>query len=63
MTTAAHRSSSVSEPTAEKWLQMYRRMQMIRHFEDRVNDLGHGHCLAKDGSMHIADPAGLPREN
>jgi TPP-dependent pyruvate/acetoin dehydrogenase alpha subunit len=39
MTTAAHLSSSVSEPTAEKWLQMYRRMQMIRHFEERVNDL------------------------
>ena len=39
MTTAAQPSSMVSEPTAEKWLRMYRRMQMIRHFEDRVNDL------------------------
>ena len=39
MTTATHPSSAVAEPTAEKWLLMYRRMQMIRHFEDRVNDL------------------------
>jgi len=39
MTTAARPSNAVSEPTAEKWLLMYRRMQMIRHFEDRVNDL------------------------
>jgi len=39
MTTTAQPSSAVSEPTAEKWLQIYRRMQMIRHFEERVNDL------------------------
>jgi TPP-dependent pyruvate/acetoin dehydrogenase alpha subunit len=39
MTTTAQPSSAVSEPTAEKWLLMYRRMQMIRHFEERVNDL------------------------
>jgi pyruvate dehydrogenase E1 component alpha subunit len=25
--------------TSEKWLQMFRRMQMIRHFEEHVNDL------------------------
>ena len=39
MTTTAQPSSAVTEPTAEKWLQIYRRMQMIRHFEERVNDL------------------------
>jgi pyruvate dehydrogenase E1 component alpha subunit len=27
------------EVTSEKWLQMFRRMQMIRHFEGHVNDL------------------------
>jgi len=27
------------EVTSEKWLQMFRRMQMIRHFEEHVNDL------------------------
>ncbi len=39
MTTAAHPSNAVAQPTAEKWLLMYRRMQMIRLFEDHVNDL------------------------
>jgi TPP-dependent pyruvate/acetoin dehydrogenase alpha subunit len=39
MTTTAQPSSGVTEPTAEKWLGIYRRMQMIRHFEERVNDL------------------------
>jgi pyruvate dehydrogenase E1 component alpha subunit len=27
------------EVTSEKWLQMFRRMQLIRHFEEHVNDL------------------------
>jgi TPP-dependent pyruvate/acetoin dehydrogenase alpha subunit len=27
------------EVTSKKWLQMFRRMQMIRHFEEHVNDL------------------------
>jgi pyruvate dehydrogenase E1 component alpha subunit len=27
------------EVTSEKWLRMFRRMQMIRHFEEHVNDL------------------------
>jgi acetoin:2,6-dichlorophenolindophenol oxidoreductase subunit alpha len=39
MTTATDRSESPKEVTAEKWLQMFRRMQMIRHFEEHVNDL------------------------
>ena len=39
MTTATDRSESPMEVTSEKWLQMFRRMQMIRHFEERVNDL------------------------
>jgi pyruvate dehydrogenase E1 component alpha subunit len=80
---------------SELWLRMYRGMQMIRLFEEQVNQLytravmpglahlyigeeavavgicealhrddyitsthrGHGHCLAKGASMHIADPA------
>src|SRR5215472_5907542 len=39
MTTATDRSESSREVTSEKWLQMFRRMQMIRHFEEHVNDL------------------------
>ena len=39
MTTATDRSESPMEVTSEKWLQMFRRMQMIRHFEEHVNDL------------------------
>src|SRR5215472_7132490 len=39
MTATAQPSSAVTEPTAEKWLRIYRRMQMIRYFEERVNDL------------------------
>lgn len=39
MTTATDRSESPMEVTSEKWLQIFRRMQMIRHFEEHVNDL------------------------
>ena len=39
MTTATDRSESPMEVTSEKCLQMFRRMQMIRHFEEHVNDL------------------------
>src|SRR6516164_2972607 len=39
MTTATDRSESPMEVTSKKWLQMFRRMQMIRHFEEHVNDL------------------------
>ena len=39
MTTATDRSESPMEVTSEKWLRMFRRMQMIRHFEEHVNDL------------------------
>jgi len=39
MTTATDRSESPMKVTSEKWLQMFRRMQMIRHFEEHVNDL------------------------
>ena len=39
MTTAIDHSESSKDVTSKKWLQMYRRMQMIRHFEEHVNDL------------------------
>ena len=39
MTTATDRSESPMQVTSEKWLEMFRRMQMIRHFEEHVNDL------------------------
>src|SRR6516164_722836 len=39
MTTATDRSESPMEVTSEKWLQMFRRMQMIRLFEEQVNEL------------------------
>jgi len=39
MTTAIDHSQSSMDATSEKWLQMFRRMQMIRHFEEHVNDL------------------------
>jgi TPP-dependent pyruvate/acetoin dehydrogenase alpha subunit len=39
MTTAIDHSQSSMNATSEKWLQMFRRMQMIRHFEEHVNDL------------------------
>jgi len=39
MTTAVDRSKPLSEVNAEQWLRMYRRMTMIRLFEERVNDL------------------------
>lgn len=39
MTTAPQPSSAISEPSAEKWLRMFRRMQTIRLFEEQVNDL------------------------
>jgi len=39
MTIAANQSSVESNATLEKWLQMYRRMQMIRLFEEQVNEL------------------------
>src|SRR3989442_8561340 len=39
MTTAIDRSKTHSEIEAEQWLRMYRRMLMIRVFEEQVNDL------------------------
>ena len=39
MTTATDRSESPMQVSSEKWLEMFRRMQMIRHFEEHVNDL------------------------
>jgi pyruvate dehydrogenase E1 component alpha subunit len=39
MTTATDRSKSAAEATAEKHLRMYRRMVMIRLFEEQVNEL------------------------
>src|SRR5436190_14437295 len=39
MTTAIDRSKTYSEIEAEQWLRMYRRMLMIRVFEEQVNDL------------------------
>src|SRR5215471_5572880 len=39
MTTAVDRSKTQSEIEAQQWLHMYRRMLMIRLFEEQVNDL------------------------
>lgn len=39
MTIATDRSKAGSGVAAEKWLQMFRRMQMIRLFEEQVNEL------------------------
>src|SRR5213594_1789729 len=39
MTTAVDRPKSQSEVEAQPWLHMYRRMVMIRLFEEQVNDL------------------------
>jgi acetoin:2,6-dichlorophenolindophenol oxidoreductase subunit alpha len=39
MTIATDRSKAGSGVAIEKWLRMFRRMQMIRHFEEQVNEL------------------------
>lgn len=39
MTTITNQSASDSGVTVEKWMRMYRRMQMIRLFEEQVNEL------------------------
>jgi acetoin:2,6-dichlorophenolindophenol oxidoreductase subunit alpha len=39
MTTVTDRTQTDAEAKTAKWLYMYRRMQMIRHFEEHVNDL------------------------
>src|SRR2546427_4484698 len=39
MTTAVDRPKTQSEIEAQQWLHMYRRMVMIRLFEEQVNDL------------------------
>ena len=39
MTTALDQSNTLSGVEAGQWLQMYRRMVMIRLFEEQVNDL------------------------
>jgi len=39
MTTAVDRPKTQSEVEAQQWLHMYRRMVMIRLFEEQVNDL------------------------
>ncbi len=39
MTTAVNQSNAESSVNIEKWLRMYRRMQMIRLFEEQANEL------------------------
>lgn len=39
MTTAVNQSNAESSVAVEKWLRMYRRMHMIRLFEEQVNEL------------------------
>ena len=39
MTTATNHTTAENAAAVEKWLQMYRRMQMIRLFEEQVNEL------------------------
>ena len=39
MTTATNHTTAENAVAVEKWLQMYRRMQMIRLFEEQVNEL------------------------
>ena len=39
MTTVANQSATDSGVAIEKWMRMYRRMQMIRLFEEQVNEL------------------------
>ena len=39
MTTVAELPATHSETSIEQWLRMYRRMVMIRLFEEQVNDL------------------------
>lgn len=39
MTTATNHSTAAPTVAVEKWLRMYRRMQMIRLFEEQVNEL------------------------
>jgi acetoin:2,6-dichlorophenolindophenol oxidoreductase subunit alpha len=39
MTTATNHSTAAPTVAIEKWLRMYRRMQMIRLFEEQVNEL------------------------
>jgi TPP-dependent pyruvate/acetoin dehydrogenase alpha subunit len=39
MTKTETQTNSVADLTVEKWLRIYRRMQMIRLFEEHVNDL------------------------
>jgi acetoin:2,6-dichlorophenolindophenol oxidoreductase subunit alpha len=39
MTTATKHTTAENAVAVEKWLQMYRRMQMIRFFEEQVNEL------------------------
>jgi pyruvate dehydrogenase E1 component alpha subunit len=39
MTTAIDQSKTQSQTEAQQWMQMYRRMEMIRLFEEQANDL------------------------
>jgi TPP-dependent pyruvate/acetoin dehydrogenase alpha subunit len=39
MSKAADQANAPAGVAVEKWLHMYRRMQMIRHFEEQVNEL------------------------
>ena len=56
MTTAIDHSQSSMNATSEKWLQMFRRMQMIRHFEeqDKVNPPKAG-CIARRRNAMLVD--------
>ena len=61
MTTAVDRFKTQSEIEVEHWLHMYRRMAMIRLFEEQVNDLytralmpGLAHLYIGEEALHLA---------
>src|SRR5881409_1757792 len=57
MTTAIDRLQSHSDVDAEQWLRMYRRMLMIRLFEEQVNQLYTGAKMPGLAHLYIGEEA------
>src|SRR6266478_9067188 len=57
MTTAVDRPKTQSEIEAQQWLRMYRRMVMIRLFEEQVNDLYTRALMPGLANLYIGEEA------
>ena len=58
MTVATHKTTVVEGVKAEQWTRIYRRMVMIREFEEQVNELYTRALMPGLAHLYIGEEAG-----